>query len=255
MSWSDDKLSAYLDGELPPEEMKQLERDAAADEALAARLERLAAANRTFVAAASDIDAIPLPERTQALIANAGKTAAGKSEDARVIPFRPRRIAAFVMEHRAIAASLVCAAAAYGLVVATLSGPGSGIPASSGVIAANSPLHRVLEQGASGATVQLAGGVSAEPQLTFLTADDTYCRQYELRTAGGAVEGIACRQKDGWRVQVASFASGGIGQGDYQTAASGRSAALEAFIESNISGAPLNASDERAVLARGWRER
>ena len=243
-------LSAYLDGELQPEEMEQLARDMAADKLLAARLDRLATANQVFVAAAADIDAVPLSGRTQALLASAGK-----AEGARVIPFRPRRIVAFVMEHRAIAASLVCAAAVYGLSVLTLSGPASEIPASSGLIASNSPLHRALEEGASGATVQLAGDVAIKPRLTFLTTDDSYCRQYELTTAAGAVEGIACRQDDGWRVQVASFASGRIAQGDYQTAASGRSAALEAFIDSNISGAPLNVNDESALLARAWRGR
>jgi hypothetical protein len=246
MSWGDDKLSAYLDGELQPEEMEQLARDIAADAALAARLNRLAAANETFLRAASDIDVVPLPAGVTALLAGAEKR-----EDARVVPFRPRRIAAFLIEHRAIAASLVCAVAAYGF--ATLSGRAPDLPTSSGVIASGSPLHRVLEQGASGATVRLAGGVEVKPQLTFLTTDDAVCRQYALTSASGAVEGIACRQDDGWRVQVASFAAGRIADSDYQTAASGRSAALEAFIDAYISGAPLNAHQENEMLARDWR--
>ena len=250
MSWSDDRLSAYLDGELPPEEMAQLARDLASDKALAARLERLAAANQIFLAAASGIDAAPLPGRTRALLAGEEK-----EKSARVIAFRPRRIAAFAMEHRAIAAGLICAAAVYGLSVSTLPGQGSGIPATSGVIAANSPLHQVLEETASGATVQLAGGGAVRPQLTFLTANGAYCRQYALTSAGGDVEGIACRGEEGWRLQVASFASGRAGPDDYQAAASGRSAALEAFIDANISGAPLNVEGETALLARGWRDR
>lgn len=250
MSWSDDKLSAYLDGELQPEEMERLARDIQEDKALAARLDRLASANQTFLAAASDIDAIPLPKGVTTLLADAEKT-----EGARVIPYRPRRIAAFLVEHRAIAASLVCAVAAYGVGFATFAGRASEIPASSGLIASSSPLHRALEQGAGGATVRLAGGVEIKPQLTFLTADDAFCRQYELTTAGGAVEGIACREDGAWRVQVASFASGQIDKGDYRTAASGRSAALEAFIDANISGSPLDAGEERELLARGWRGR
>jgi hypothetical protein len=248
MSWSDDRLSAYLDGELPPEEMQQLARDAATDKALAARIERLAAANRAFLAAASGIDAAPLPERTRELLAGE------KKKGTEVIPFRPRQLAAFVMEHRAIAAGLICAAAVYGLSTSMLPPQGGGIPVSSGVIAANSPLHQVLEQTASGETVQLAGGVTIRPQLTFLTADDAWCRQYALVSGKGSVEGIACRGEEDWRLQVASFGARQA-SGDYQTAASGRSAALEAFIDANISGAPLNAEDETALLARGWRGR
>lgn len=247
MSWSDEKLSAYLDGELPHEEMEQLERDLAADSVLAGRLDRMTGANQAFLTAAADIDAAPLPARTEALLANAGKT-----ESARIIPF-PRRVLAFVVEHRAVAASLVCAAAAYALGTSVMPDTASDIPASNGLIASASPLYRVLEQGASGAAVQLPGGIDAKPQLTFLTANDAVCRQYELTTPGGAVEGIACRQDEGWRVQVASFASGRIGQGDYQTASSGRSAALEAFIDANISGSPLNGAEESELMARGWR--
>lgn len=245
MSWSDESLSAYLDGELPPKEMEQLARDLEKDEALAARLERLATANRTFLAAASGIDAVPLAVRTQALLAGE------KKESARVVPFTVRRISTFVMEHRAIAAGLVCAAAVYGLGVATT--PGPEVPASSGIIAANSPLDRALEGTASGETVQIAGGGEIRPQLTFLTADDAYCRQYALVSGAGSVEGIACRGDDGWRLQVASFAPRRTGPDDYQTAASGRSAALEAFIDANIAGLPLNAGEEGAALARGWR--
>jgi hypothetical protein len=246
MSWSDDRLSAYLDGELPPAEMEQLARDLAADNVLRARLERLTAANRAFLAAASAIDAAPMPKKAEALLAGDGKA------EGRIIAFRPRRIAAFVMEHRAIAAGLVCAAAVYGLSVAALPGQAPDIPAS-GVIASTSPLHRALERNASGETVQLAGGIAMTPALTFLTTDDMYCRQYELASGAGTASGIACRDGRGWRVQVASFSPGSIGQGDYQTAASGRSAALEAFIDANISGQPLNADEEKAVAARGWR--
>lgn len=250
MSWSDESLSAYLDGELPPGEMERLARDLESDAALAARLERLASANRTFLAAASGIDAVPLGGRTQALLAGESE-ARERKETARVITFPMRRISAFVMEHRAIAAGLICAAAVYGLGVARMTGPD--VPASSGIIAANSPLHRALEGTASGERVQLAGGVEIKPQITFLTADNAYCRQYELTSAGGAVDGIACRDDEDWRLQVASFAPGRTGTGDYQTAASGRSAALEAFIDANIAGAPLNSGDERAALAKGWR--
>jgi hypothetical protein len=252
MSWSDESLSAFLDGELPAAEMEQLARDLEADAALAARLERLARANRTFLAAASGIDAVPLPDRTQALLASEGG-AGGKKESAHVIPFPVRRISAFVMEHRAIAAGLLCAAAVYGLGVAT--GPGQDVPAASGIILAGSPLHRALEGTPTGETVQVAGGVEIRPQLTFITRDDAYCRQYALQSGAGAVEGIACRGDDGWRLQVASFAPGRTAPSDYQSAASGRSAALEAFIETNIAGSPLNASEESAVFARGWRER
>lgn len=250
MSWSDDKLSAYIDGELPAAEMAALERDLASDAGLAERLQRLSSANAAFVASISAIDATPVPASTRELL-----SAAGEQAGARVIAFRPRAIGAFVMQHRAIAASLVCAAIAYGAVATAPGGLQSGAPAATSVIAANTPLHRALERTPSGETVRIGGGVAVKPQLTFATADDAFCRQYQMTSGSGAMEAIACRNDEGWRVRVASFERSNPAAGDYQPAGSGRSPALEAFIDANIAGAPLAAADEAALLGREWTRR
>jgi hypothetical protein len=242
MTWDDDKLSAFLDGELPPEEMTALERDLAADPALASRLERLAGADQAFAKSVAAIDARPMPASVQALLAG---------DSGRVIPFRKRSLPSILIEHRAIAAAIVCAAAVWSF--STL-GRSAELPASNPVIIASSNLGRALDSAATGERRDVGGGVSVEPQLTFASAGDSICRQYKLSSGGGAVEAIACREDDAWRVKVASFGTAATNP-DFQTAGAARSPALEAFIDATIVGAPLDRKTEADLIARNWKRR
>jgi hypothetical protein len=167
-----------------------------------------------------------------------------------VIPFRAK-VGAFLTEHRAIAASLLCAAAVWG-VSSNLGGQSGNVlqTAPDGLIVASSPLHRALETGATSAPVQVAANVTATPRLTFASAEGGFCRQFDVASPTGATSAIACREEGQWRTQVAVF--GKAGGGDYQTAAGDRSPALEAFIDKHISGAPLNTAEEAKVLSEHW---
>lgn len=241
--WSDEQLSAFLDGELPANEMDALSREVEADKELAARLDRLSEANVAYVAAVGSIDDAPMSTGLKAAMA------AGPA--AKVIQFRPRNIGAFVMEHRAIAAALVCAAAVWS-VFSTMRPAGDVPPDSQGYIAAASPLHRMLEETPSSVPVKLPGGVEATPRLTFATAAGSFCRQYRLQSATGSSEAIACREDDGWRIEVAVFGAPGANPGDFQTAAGSASQTLDAFIDRAIAGEPLDAEQESDAIDRGW---
>jgi hypothetical protein len=240
MKWDDDKLSAFLDGELPPEEMTALERSLAADTALAARLQQLAGASRAFADSIASIDARPLPASVGSLLT---------ADGARVIPFRRRSLPLFVMEHRAVAASIVCAAAVWSVAMLTRVPE---LPASNPLIAANSPLGRALDGAQTGERTEIGRGVSVEPQLTFASAADSFCRQYRLASDSAVAEAIACREDETWQVKVTSFAVAARAGPDYQTARSPRSPALEAFIDANIAGDPLDREAEAELIARDW---
>jgi anti-sigma factor RsiW len=136
-NWSDEQLSAFLDGELPTSETEALSRDIETDKVLAARLELLGVANKAYVAAIGTIDHQPMSDGLKSVLA--------APPTAKIIPFRPKVVGAFVMEHRAIAAALVCAAAVWSVFSATKS-PASVLPDSQGYIATASPLYRVLEE-------------------------------------------------------------------------------------------------------------
>lgn len=244
-AWTDEQISAFLDGELAPADMDALARDMETDEQLAARAETLGAANTAFIANASRIDAVPVNTKL--------KAAMETPPTAEVIAFRPRSVTAFLMEHRAIAASLLCGVAVWS--AASVMRPQQAsdpfAPGPDGVIVASSPLYPVLETAPTGESMAIAGGRTAAPQLTFASADGNFCRQVSLRSQDSDAAAIFCRDGEGWRPQVVAF---GLPKSspDYQTASAGRSPALEAFLDARMSGAPMTAEEEAKLLTRRW---
>jgi hypothetical protein len=243
-NWSDEQLSAFLDGELTASETQALSRDIEASKVLADRLELLGGANKAYVAAIEAIDHQPMSDGLKSVMA--------APPTAKIIPFRPKAIGAFVMEHRAIAAALVVAAAVWS-VFSTTRPASQVLTDSQGYIVASSPLYRVLEETQSSVQVKLPGGQEATPRLTFATASGNFCRQYRLESRAGGSEAIACRDDGRWRVEVAVFGAPGASPGDYQTAAGSASQTLNAFIDRAIEGEPLDAEQETDAIKRGWR--
>ena len=249
--WTDQQLSAFLDGELAPTEMDALARDMETDTQLAARAETLGAANTAFIADAAQIDAVPLSAKLK--VAMETPPIAEHAQTAKVIAFRPRAVTAFLMEHRAIAASLLCAVAVGSIASGMAPRPSADpfAPGPDGVILASAPLYQVLESGRTGEAKPLDGGRTATPQLTFASVDGGFCRQVSLSWQATDAAAIFCRGDDGWRPQVVAF---GLPKSslDYQTASAGRSPALEAFLDARMSGTPMNADEEAKLLANGW---
>jgi hypothetical protein len=244
-NWTDEQLSAFLDGELPVQETDELAKALENDTQLAARMERLESANTAYLNAVGEIDRRPL---------KAGlKTTIDAPSGAQVVPLPRRSVAAFVMEHRAIAAALVCAVAVAS-VMSTSMKPGTADPLATGAdgyIIASSPLHRVLETGRTGDGAPVTDDATATPRLTFASVDGGFCRQFDLTTATSAASAIACRDDGGWRPQVVAY---GLtkSSGDYRTASAERSPALEAFMDEHMDGAPVNAKEEALLLQAGW---
>ncbi|OYX47864.1 MAG: hypothetical protein B7Y90_12280 [Alphaproteobacteria bacterium 32-64-14] len=242
--WTDEQLSAFLDGELTPQEMEALSQDLEADAALAGRMEKLGTANAVYRDAIGGIDNAPLKASL--------KAAMDTPPTAQVIAFKPRSISAFVMEHRAIAASLLCAAAVWGVTSATSTDSQSDLlaPGPDGLIVASSPLHQMLEVAATG-EVSKVGNAAAVPRLTFAADDGAFCRQFDVTTEDGSSAAIACREDGVWRTQVVAYQLAKP-LGEFQTASAARAPALEAFLDAHMPGAPLNAEQEAMLLQRKW---
>lgn len=244
-SWTDEQLSAFLDGELAAPEADALARDLEADATLAARLGRLEVANTAYVDAISRIDAAPMSPGLKAALA--------QPSGAKVIAFKPRSFFHVIAEHRAIAASLVCAVAVWGIATSTSSRTPLDpfAPGRDGLVMANSQLHEMLETASTG-QASAVGDARAVPRLTFVSAEGAFCRQFDVITAASTSAAIACREEQGWRTQLVAY---GLPSptGDYQTASAARTPALEAYLDDHMAGAPLNAQAETALIHRGWK--
>lgn len=252
--WSDEQLSAMLDGELPEAGVRDLRGDLSVDPALAARLERLRVANQAFQDDAARIDAEPMPAALSRLLARhagAGHEGLRHAGASNVVPFR-RWLGGTLMEHRAIAASLLCAALVGGLASLRSPTPVSAVDDDSRVIAAASPLGKVLETGRSATLVSLPGGLAATPRLSFQRADGSFCRQYRLNGPEETTDGVACRENKGWRTELLVFGPATPVTGDYQAASGPAAGLLEEYLGKQMKGAPLNAADEAAAIANRW---
>jgi hypothetical protein len=243
---ADEELVAYADGELPAEQAHAIAQAAAADAALARRIERFAQTRRVLGAAFATKLAEPVPQRLlDVLSAPTGKVA----------PLR-RATAARAWVPMALAASV---ALAVGLSVSLwLPGErGAGV-AIAGLPGDASVLAEVLERSGSGEPRELArdGGIyEILPTATLQTAAG-WCREFESRFeragASARARAVACRQHDGaWRLVAAAAADGAAAPGGDYAPASGAGPDLAAGLAGAVRVTP---AQEAALIRDNWQQ-
>jgi hypothetical protein len=244
MTFSDETVMAYVDGELDDATRAALEVALATDSEL---VERVARERRLRARLQSEFEPVlrePIPERLLA----AANAASAKARTGNII--RLKRIPARDWswpQWSAIAASLIL-----GVLIAPLlrHEPGEGpLGIRDGKFLASGALANALsEQLASnqGANAPVHVGVS------FVSRNGDYCRTFMLREKS-TIAGLACREGGGWRLQtMAAMAHATSGSGEYQPAASSLPPAIEQSVDELIVGDPLDAKAEAAARGNGW---
>lgn len=262
-SFSDDMLSAYLDGELDPPQAMAVDRALGADPVLRARLARLREVD-VALSAALALDDVETPRRVMQMLSDApaSPVAEARAQDGDARPrsgaeivrpfafFRTRPLAPMAM-----AASLALAA---GYAIGVLQPAQPGVPlAVAGAVSADHPLFAALETTPSGEAASLAGadGATVRPLLSYAADDGSLCREFEAGDAARSVRGVACRGEDAWEVRVAA-SGGGLapeGEGGYQPASAGDASFIADYIDATIEGDPLGPEDEDDAMRLGWR--
>jgi hypothetical protein len=238
MTFSDETLMAYADGELDPAERAAIEHAMQADPAIAAAVARHRALRQDIAAAFAGILDEPVPERlhppppapvVQLDAARAARAAAPAPA--------PRRWS--WPEWGALAAMLMV-----GVLVGKVV-PGGGqaaITGNGGQVVAQGELAAALDRQVGGKD---AGTVRVG--VSFAARDGQYCRGFVM----GSSAGLACRADGQWRIPVLAEA-GAQGQGAYRQAGSDLPPAVLDAIDARIAGKPLDAAGEEAARARGW---
>ena len=245
MSYDDDTLMAYADGELDETQRAEIAAALERDPALASRVAQHRALRAQVAGAFSTLLAQPVPER---LVAAAKGTDANRSVPAGSVLQFPARTARApapswsLREWGAMAASLV-----FGAVISwKLFAPSDSalIAAHGGSLVARGSLASALDD-------QLASSQRGDEPvligLSFQALDAHYCRSFTLSRA--ATAGLACRVAGEWQIPVtaaAQAATGGVRQ-----AASPPPAVLQA-IEMRIAGEALDAAGEEKARSAGW---
>lgn len=240
MAASQEKLMAYVDGELTPEEERRVATEIAGNSAMAAYVEQQRALKARLSADFSPVLAAPLPERFERMILDAPRQAEKPPAN------RLQRIFSFAGS-MSIGIPLAAAAAgiAIGIGITNWFGSGGMIGNAGGTLIARGELAAAL-------STQLAADQSAvRVAVSFVDHDGNFCRSFQTSDARNAMAGIACREQDEWRI-VATAATQPVGQSQFRQAAAGIPESLRQAIGDMISGQPLNAAAERAERARNW---
>lgn len=229
MTYSDDTLMAYADGELEPAERAAIEQAMRTDPAIAATVERHRALRADVAAAFAGILDEPVPARLQ--------------PPAPVVSLaveRDKRWRWSWPEWGALAATLVVGVLAGRMI------PGGGGPA----IAGNG--NQVVAQGELAAALDRQVGGKAEGAVkvgvSFASRDGAYCRGFVM----GASAGLACREGGQWKIPVLAEAEKEA-VGGYRQAGSALPPAVLDAIDARIEDKPLDAAGEEAARAREWR--
>jgi anti-sigma factor RsiW len=228
MTYSDDTLMAYADGELEPAERAAIEQAMRTDPAIAAIVERHRALRADVAAAFAGILDEPVPARLQ--------------PPAPVVSLaveRDKRRRWSWPEWGALAATLVVGVLA-----------GRMIPGGGPAIAGNG--NQVVAQGELAAALDRQVGGKAEGAVkvgvSVAARDGAYCRGFVM----GAAAGLACREGGQWKIPVLAEAEKEAA-GGYRQAGSALPPAVLDAIDARIADKPLDAAGEEAARARGWR--
>jgi hypothetical protein len=260
-------VMAYVDGEMPDEDVARFEPRIALEPALADAVARERALRGRLQSAYAPVLDEPLPAGLLDLLAipdAAAKAApvhlaaaaneslpAGANDAPRAALPHARRWG--WSQFGAMAACLVLGVLFGTRAVAPHQGGGDALAlavAPDGAITAQGALRDALEQDVAGTVLDPNARVGVG--LSFRDHAKDYCRTFTLDSASS---GVACKQADGWVVaHLEHGANDRAGEaGGYRTAGSRLSPALLQAIDAMRDGDTLDAAGEAAAKARGWR--
>lgn len=246
MTFSDELLIAFVNGELAEPARAAVERAVRADPAIAARV----AGHR---ARRSRVYGVVAGGRDGAAQAHAHGCASGAKivqldaiRAARNVPLPPPPPPqpAWTRRHLlALAAALACGAVLGGAGWRLWQGEAelASLSGADGALVAQGNLAEAL----SGQLASPGPSGRVRIGISFLAKDGKYCRSFVMDTTAG----LACRDGAQWKIPV--LAQGALGAA-WMDGSVPPPAVLDA-IDARIAGTPLGAAAERAAQARGWR--
>lgn len=262
MTFSDETLMAFVDGELDAATSAALNAAIAKDSELAARVERHRKLRLAVDAAFEPVLQEPMPERLLDAARGAAATPIEPRQEnaATVRSARPAwRLRAWTgFEWGAIAASTALGVLLGGAFFdgswreAPIGGVAADLVADQGQLLARGSLARALSEELASAQ---ASDAPARIGLTFVSTAGEYCRTFTLERATdvASLAGLACKGVAEWRVQVIAQGEPRTGSaGGYRAAAAELPPAVLYAVKDRIRGDALDAEGERAAQQRGW---
>ena len=121
-----------------------------------------------------------------------------------------------------------------------------------GLLEPDHPISVALESTPSGQLVNFDGG-QFDAIATYATASGAYCREFEAAAASSVVVGVACREAQGWQVEVLLAAEPmADSQAGFQLASGFDDVALSTVLDRLGVEPGLNAAEESCLLENGF---
>lgn len=238
MNITDEKLSAFLDTELSPNDMEAIREALEVDDDLVMRLAELSQVDQWVVENAQQIDSTPVPIKLTQL---AQQIDTGKSPN-NVVQLSNWKLAkAKINTPMSLAASVVLAVTV-GIATMTYQGERT----------ISNEIVNILDSSISGETSLTAGNAQVTAQLSFANQDGNLCRQYLLIKDQANLTNIACKENNNWHLH-ASIQTNDLNTQSYQTASKDQN--LEQVIDGMIAGAPLNREQEQSAILKQWQSK
>ncbi|MFN4202817.1 MAG: anti-sigma factor family protein [Tabrizicola sp.] len=245
MAIDDERLMAYADGALPPDEAAEIERLIAADEELAAKVAVFADSRALVKRALGAAPPVPdsLADTIRAMAAADAARRQAPSGSAQVIDLAARR--------RTVPFWQLPLAASVAMAVGVLGGwlgkpEGMGADGLAVAIVDEAALIEALNGVKSGESRKIAEDVEFTAVASFRDGAGQLCREFRQDRAGGdPVVAVACHTDAAWTVRLA-MATPASGTG-YAPASSLDT--LDAWLATVEAGAPMSDDEEAAALA------
>ncbi|MCG8488806.1 MAG: hypothetical protein MI756_15130 [Chromatiales bacterium] len=251
------QLSAYVDGQLDPEQSDALEFRLQQEPELREYLDQLRATDATLCKAFDSINDEPLPEALQQLL----KEDISQCEAGAESKFRPSLIkqlssALSFLSPQQMPWLSPALAATVTLVVGYIFGVNqSGYDDRGGLISQDlqpsSELVDILSRSPSGSVIQVGQlpAVSILPELSFMDGSGYFCRQYIVQQNHQAFRGIACMADQQWQNQLLVPAD--LMPDDstnYQPASAYSNPVISQYLEQHMQGIALGKVGEQQQL-------
>ena len=250
MNLSEEKLMAYVDGELDAASRLAVEEAMRADPEVASAVARARALRDRIRQAYAPVLDEPVPARLLAA-ASGAEAEADAGDNGNVVKLRASRPAepARVRNWRWPQWAAVAASLALGIWIGPWlrdGEPPSMLNMSAAAPLADGELAKTLDT-----RVTADGPVQGPVQvgLSFRAKDGRYCRTFAL--AQQSMAGLACRDTDGWHVAALSEAT--PEQGELRLASTALPPSILAEVDARLEGEPLDADGERIARESGWR--